>query len=181
MLWYESLCDLHGERWKQDKARPSSYFCTTWEGKYNTLLVCWLRNPDDHMWWWLSLRKLFDRRHSFVCVCFFVDNTGDIWTDFDKCSWQVRNDARNDSCYLISEYILYFWGLLARLFHAQLPCVILFKLRRVKFCAVLVLLVGYSISQEICTRFLLCCALLWLYIDWFFHIHQAYFTGTVAI
>ena len=30
----------------------------------------------------------------------------------------------------------------------------------------------YSISQEICTRFLLCCALLWLYIDWFSHIHQ---------
>ena len=26
----------------------------------------------------------------------------------------------------------------------------------------------YSISQEMCTRFLLCCALLWLYIDWFF-------------
>ena len=26
-----------------------------------------------------------------------------------------------------------------------------------------------------------CCALLWLYIDWFSHIHQAYFTGTVAI
>ena len=41
--------------------------------------------------------------------------------------------------------------------------------------------VKYSISQEICTRFLLCCALLWLYIDWFSHIHQAYFTGTVAI
>ena len=40
---------------------------------------------------------------------------------------------------------------------------------------------GFSISQEICTRFLLCCALLWLYIDWFSHIHQAYFTGTVAI
>ena len=39
----------------------------------------------------------------------------------------------------------------------------------------------YSISQEICTRFLLCCALLWSYIDWFTHIHQAYFTGTVAI
>ena len=39
----------------------------------------------------------------------------------------------------------------------------------------------YSISQEICTRFLLCCALLWLYIDWFSHIHQAYFAGTVAI
>ena len=39
----------------------------------------------------------------------------------------------------------------------------------------------YSISQEICTRFLLCCALVWLYIDWFSHIHQAYFTGTVAI
>ena len=39
----------------------------------------------------------------------------------------------------------------------------------------------YSISQEICTRFLLCCALLWLCIDWFSHIHQAYFTGTVAI
>ena len=32
----------------------------------------------------------------------------------------------------------------------------------------------YSISQEICTRFLLCCALLWLYIDWFSHVHQAY-------
>ena len=30
----------------------------------------------------------------------------------------------------------------------------------------------YSISQEICTRFLLCCALLWLYIDWFSHIHH---------
>ena len=30
----------------------------------------------------------------------------------------------------------------------------------------------YSISHEICTRFLLCCALLWLYIDWFSHIHQ---------
>ena len=41
--------------------------------------------------------------------------------------------------------------------------------------------VSYSISQEICTRFLLCCAFLWLYIDWFSHIHQAYFTGTVAI
>ena len=39
----------------------------------------------------------------------------------------------------------------------------------------------YSISQEICTRFLLCCALWWLNIDWFAHIHQAYFTGTVAI
>ena len=39
----------------------------------------------------------------------------------------------------------------------------------------------YSISQDICTRFLLCCALLWLYIDWFSYIHQAYFTGTVAI
>ena len=26
---------------------------------------------------------------------------------------------------------------------------------------------------------MLCCALLWLYIDWFSHIHQAYFTGTV--
>ena len=43
------------------------------------------------------------------------------------------------------------------------------------------LLLAYSISQEICTRFLLCCALLWLYIDWFSHFHQAYFTGTVAI
>ena len=41
--------------------------------------------------------------------------------------------------------------------------------------------VEYSISQEICTRFLLCFALLWLYIDWFSHIHQAYFTGTVTI
>ena len=40
---------------------------------------------------------------------------------------------------------------------------------------------SYSISQEICKRFLLCCALLWLCIDWFSHIHQAYFTGTVAI
>ena len=39
----------------------------------------------------------------------------------------------------------------------------------------------YSIAQEICTRFLLCCALLWLYIVWFPHIHQVYFTGTVAI
>ena len=29
---------------------------------------------------------------------------------------------------------------------------------------------GYSISQEKCTRFLLCCALLWLYTDWFSHI-----------
>ena len=38
----------------------------------------------------------------------------------------------------------------------------------------------YSIAQEICTRFLLCCALLWLYIDWFSHTHQAYFTDTVA-
>ena len=28
----------------------------------------------------------------------------------------------------------------------------------------------YSISQEICTRFFLYCALLWLYIDWFSHI-----------
>ena len=27
---------------------------------------------------------------------------------------------------------------------------------------------------------LLCCALLWLYIDWFSQIHQAYFIGTVA-
>ena len=31
--------------------------------------------------------------------------------------------------------------------------------------------VSYNISHEICTRFLLCCALLWLYIDWFSHIH----------
>ena len=42
-------------------------------------------------------------------------------------------------------------------------------------------IIAYSISQEICTRFLLCCALLWLYIDWFSHIHQAYFVGTLAI
>ena len=28
---------------------------------------------------------------------------------------------------------------------------------------------------------MLCCALLWLYIDWFSHIHQTYFTGTGAI
>ena len=42
-------------------------------------------------------------------------------------------------------------------------------------------LVSYSISQEICTRFLLCCALLWLYIDWFSHIHQAYFTDTAPV
>ena len=28
--------------------------------------------------------------------------------------------------------------------------------------------ISYSISQEICTRFLLWCALLWLYIAWFF-------------
>ena len=40
---------------------------------------------------------------------------------------------------------------------------------------------SYSISQEICTRFLICCVLLWLYIDWFSHIHQAYFTDTAAI
>ena len=48
-------------------------------------------------------------------------------------------------------------------------------------CAYVMRDTSYSISQEICTRFLLCCALLWLYIDWFSHIHQAYFTGTVAI
>ena len=47
--------------------------------------------------------------------------------------------------------------------------------------AVKIYMVIYSIPQEICTRFLLCCTLLWLYIDWFSHIHQAYFTGTVAI
>ena len=35
-------------------------------------------------------------------------------------------------------------------------------------CASLLFWKIYSISQEICTRFLLCCALLWLYIDWFF-------------
>ena len=40
---------------------------------------------------------------------------------------------------------------------------------------------AYSISQEICTQFLLCCALMWLYIDWFSHIHKAHFTGAVAI
>ena len=39
----------------------------------------------------------------------------------------------------------------------------------------------YSISQETRTRPLLRRALLWLYIDLFSHIHQAYFTGTVAI
>ena len=33
--------------------------------------------------------------------------------------------------------------------------------------------ITYSISQEICTRFLLCCALLCLYIDWFSHMNQA--------
>ena len=47
-------------------------------------------------------------------------------------------------------------------------------------CNISITKVNYSISQEICTRFLLCCALLWLYIDGFSHIHQAYFTGTVA-
>ena len=52
---------------------------------------------------------------------------------------------------------------------------------RILFMTIITLAQMYSISQEICTRFLLCCALLWLYIDWFSHIHQAYFTGTVAI
>ena len=53
-----------------------------------------------------------------------------------------------------------------------------FSMHTTLFCS---MFCDYSISQEICTRFLLCCALLWLYIDWFSHIHQAYFTGTVAI
>ena len=46
----------------------------------------------------------------------------------------------------------------------------------------------YSISQEICTRFLLCFALLWLCNraimnshELFIHIHQGCFAGTVAI
>ena len=57
------------------------------------------------------------------------------------------------------------------------PCLKLASRTRSNF-----LIIGmYSISQEICTRFLLCRALLWLRIDWFTHIHQAYFTGTVAI
>ena len=33
--------------------------------------------------------------------------------------------------------------------------------------------IQYNISQEICTRFLLCCALLWLYIDWFLALWQS--------
>ena len=49
------------------------------------------------------------------------------------------------------------------------------------FFSNLSVIISYSISQDICTRFLLCCALLWLYIDWFSDIHQFYFTGTVAI
>ena len=48
-------------------------------------------------------------------------------------------------------------------------------------CFVVVRYQPFSPLQYIRTRFLLCCALLWLYIDWFSHIHQAYFTGTVAI
>ena len=32
-------------------------------------------------------------------------------------------------------------------------------------------------NGQLRTRFLLCCALLWLYIDWFSHIHQAYNTN----
>ena len=35
----------------------------------------------------------------------------------------------------------------------------------VSMCALSAVWAMYSISQEICTRFLLCCALLWLYID----------------
>ena len=41
------------------------------------------------------------------------------------------------------------------------------------FSSISFLWLMYSISQEIYTRFLLCCALLWLYIDGFSLIHQA--------
>ena len=62
-----------------------------------------------------------------------------------------------------------------------LLCLIFFGVASVAQSHMNELIHTYGISQEICTRFLLCCALLWLYIDWFSHIHQAYFTGTVAI
>ena len=62
--------------------------------------------------------------------------------------------------------------------HTQL---VLPRTRHIYVYIIVCMIILYSISQEICTRYLLCCALLWLYIDWFSHIHQAYFTGTVAI
>ena len=71
--------------------------------------------------------------------------------------------------------------------YCVLPCPIretnvrLIKIKLIPFTSRLLFPEAYSTSQEKCTRFLLCCALLWLYIDWFSHIHQAYFTGAVAI
>ena len=101
-------------------------------------------------------------------------------TDADKYIisgniWQISNQRRKHSSNICCNIINSLMSVIY--FHATMNLGVL------NACVTLVPLTWqwYSISQEICTRFLLCCALLWLYIDWFSHIHQAYFTGTVAI
>ena len=80
-----------------------------------------------------------------------------------------RSDHMRDRIYRIARRVDQSWGV----FHISRANAVSRK-RKSIIC-------HYSISLEICTRSLLCCALLWLYIDWFTHIHQAYFTGTVTI
>ena len=98
-----------------------------------------------------------------------------VYTFIHVCVLYFARDAKNSTSYCLATFL-------------RIPdsCVHLYIMYS-KHCIYLPFIMlfrifwRYSISQEICARFLLCCALLMLYIDWFSHIHQAYFTGTVAI
>ena len=82
--------------------------------------------------------------------------------------------------HIMQNSLVEYWGFINYQSYVSIAIKEMYKPNTVKLTLSVDNGVRYSISQEICTRFLLYCALLWLYIDWFSHIHQAYFTGTSA-
>ena len=95
-------------------------------------------------------------------------------TEYVKWCWSVQNSCCSLACHVIA-YALSLIMILptTKQYYTKAfeDTATWFCLQTDIFFAVFRESDHYSISQEIYTRFLLCCALLWLYIDWFSHIH----------
>ena len=137
----------------------------------NTEAWAELHSADDILKWFGSIRILL----KFVTNCELVSIVY-------VTTWHLSGDRRIPIYTHSLQTHIYIYHIFTCLNMYMSVAIISFNHENLRLRYHLNLFLGpYSISQEVCTRFLLCCALLWLYIDWFSHIHQAYFTGTVAI
>ena len=138
----------------------------------STIRKCRVHMSDSYMQWWNEVHHQFRHYHR---TCKIVDPV--VFGDGNVYPFQCWDCANWDNGVYYVVVLGIFCVKISTLSFTVLLS--LWMVRNEKDNTSLLFI--YSISQEICTRFLLCCALLWLYIDWFSHIHQAYFTGTVAI